>query len=74
MPRSRYASVIVLRLELKDNEVVHEVVLLEGVIKVRVRDIEQGLDGFVYLLIGKRRQTALGLARRFRALVRMHRK
>jgi len=40
----------VVRLEFKGNEVVHEESLLRGVVKQRVRDVEQGTDGFIYLL------------------------
>jgi len=40
----------VVRLEFKGNEVVHEESLLRGVVNQRVRDVEQGPDGFVYLL------------------------
>jgi len=40
----------VVRLELKGNDVVHEERLLRGVVKQRVRDLEQGRDGFIYLL------------------------
>lgn len=49
------------RLELEGNEVVHEEVLLKGVIKARVRDIEQGPDGLVYLLTGENRGQLLRL-------------
>lgn len=38
------------RLELDGNEVVHEEVLLRGVVGERVRDVEQGPDGLIYLL------------------------
>ena len=38
------------RLELDDNRVVHEEVLLRGVVGDRVRDVEQGPDGLIYLL------------------------
>lgn len=38
------------RLELDGNEVVHEEVLLRGVVGDRVRDVEQGPDGLIYLL------------------------
>ena len=39
----------------------HEEVLLKGVIKARVRDIEQGPDGLVYLLTGENRGQLLRL-------------
>jgi aldose sugar dehydrogenase len=38
------------RLEFKGNEVAHEESLLRGVVNQRVRDVEQGPDGFIYLL------------------------
>ena len=38
------------RLEMDGDRVVREEVLLKGVIKQRVRDVEQGPDGFIYLL------------------------
>jgi len=38
------------RLEFDGNEVVHEEVLLRGVVGDRVRDVEQGPDGLIYLL------------------------
>lgn len=38
------------RLELGGNRVVHEEVLLRGVVRDRVRDVEQGPDGLIYLL------------------------
>jgi len=38
------------RLALTGNEVVHEESLLRGVVNQRVRDVEQGRDGFIYLL------------------------
>ncbi len=44
------ASKQVARLELDGNRVVHEERLLEGVVKERVRDVEQGPDGLIYLL------------------------
>jgi glucose/arabinose dehydrogenase len=40
----------VVRLELDGARVVHEERLLRGVIKERVRDLEQGPDGLIYLL------------------------
>jgi glucose/arabinose dehydrogenase len=44
------ASQEVSRLEMDGNRVVREEVLFKGVLKQRVRDVEQGLDGFIYLL------------------------
>jgi glucose/arabinose dehydrogenase len=38
------------RLELDGDRVVHEEVLLKGVLRQRVRDVEQGPDGLIYLL------------------------
>jgi len=38
------------RLELDGNRVVREETLLKGVVNQRVRDVEQGPDGFIYLL------------------------
>lgn len=38
------------RLEMDGNEVVREEVLLKGVLNQRVRDVEQGPDGYLYLL------------------------
>jgi len=38
------------RLELDGNQVVHEEVLLRGVLDQRVRDVVQGPDGLIYLL------------------------
>ena len=38
------------RLELDGNKVVHEEVLLHGVVNERIRDVVQGPDGFIYLL------------------------
>jgi len=38
------------RLEMDGNRVVREEVLLKGVLNQRVRDVEQGPDGFIYLL------------------------
>jgi glucose/arabinose dehydrogenase len=38
------------RLEMDGNEVKGEEVLLKGVLNQRVRDVEQGPDGFIYLL------------------------
>ncbi|HSQ69091.1 MAG TPA: PQQ-dependent sugar dehydrogenase [Steroidobacteraceae bacterium] len=38
------------RLELDGDRVVHEEVLLKGVIEQRVRDVRQGPDGYLYLL------------------------
>jgi len=38
------------RLEFDGNRVVHEEVLLRGVVRDRVRDVEQGPDGLIYLL------------------------
>ena len=38
------------RLELDGNRVVHEEVLFKGTINQRVRDVEQGPDGLIYLL------------------------
>ena len=38
------------RLEMDGNRVVSEEVLLKGVLNQRVRDVEQGPDGFIYLL------------------------
>jgi glucose/arabinose dehydrogenase len=38
------------RLEMDGNKVVREEVLLKGVLNQRVRDVEQGPDGFIYLL------------------------
>jgi glucose/arabinose dehydrogenase len=38
------------RLEMDGNRVVSEEVLLKGVLKERVRDVEQGPDGYIYLL------------------------
>ncbi len=38
------------RLELDGNTVLHEEVLLRGVVGDRVRDVEQGPDGLIYLL------------------------
>jgi glucose/arabinose dehydrogenase len=44
------ASQQVSRLEMDGNRVVREEVLLKGVLNQRVRDVEQGPDGFIYLL------------------------
>jgi glucose/arabinose dehydrogenase len=38
------------RLEMDGNKVVREEVLLKGVLNQRVRDVEQGPDGYIYLL------------------------
>jgi glucose/arabinose dehydrogenase len=38
------------RLEMDGTKVVREEVLLKGVLNERVRDVEQGPDGFIYLL------------------------
>jgi glucose/arabinose dehydrogenase len=38
------------RLELDGNRVVHEEVLFKGTLNQRVRDVEQGPDGLIYLL------------------------
>jgi len=38
------------RLELDGNRVVHEEALFKGVLNRRVRDVEQGPDGYIYLL------------------------
>lgn len=38
------------RLEMDGNRVLREEVLLKGAIKQRVRDVEQGPDGYIYLL------------------------
>jgi glucose/arabinose dehydrogenase len=38
------------RLEIDGNRVVREEVLLKGVLNQRVRDVEQGPDGYIYLL------------------------
>jgi glucose/arabinose dehydrogenase len=38
------------RLELDGDRVVHEEVLLKGVVEQRVRDVKQGPDGYIYLL------------------------
>jgi glucose/arabinose dehydrogenase len=38
------------RLEMDGNRVASEEVLLKGVLNQRVRDVEQGPDGFIYLL------------------------
>ncbi len=38
------------RLELDGDRVVREEVLLKGVVRQRVRDVEQGPDGLIYLL------------------------
>jgi glucose/arabinose dehydrogenase len=38
------------RLEMDGNQVVREEVLLKGVLNQRVRDVEQGPDGYIYLL------------------------
>ena len=38
------------RLELDGDRVVHEEVLLKGVIERRIRDVKQGPDGYLYLL------------------------
>ena len=43
-------SKLVARLELDGDEVVHEERLLSGVVRDRVRDLEQGPDGLIYLL------------------------
>lgn len=43
-------SQMLVRLELDGARVVHEERLLEGVVRDRVRDVEQGPDGFIYLL------------------------
>ena len=43
-------SKLVARLELDGNKVVHEERLLSGVVRDRVRDLEQGPDGLIYLL------------------------
>ncbi len=40
----------VARVEMDGDRVVHEERLLEGVVKERVRDVEQGPDGLIYLL------------------------
>ena len=39
-----------MRLELDGNRVVHEERLLRGDLRERVRDVEQGPDGYIYLL------------------------
>lgn len=44
------ASEQVARLELDGDRVVHEETLLKGVVGQRVRDVEQGSDGCIYLL------------------------
>jgi glucose/arabinose dehydrogenase len=44
------ASQQVSRLEMDGNRVVGEEVLLKGVLNQRVRDVEQGPDGYIYLL------------------------
>ena len=44
------ASQEVSRLEMDGNRVVREEVLFKGVLKQRVRDVEQGPDGLIYLL------------------------
>jgi len=44
------ASKQLVRLELDGDRVVREERLLEGVVKERVRDVEQGPDGLIYLL------------------------
>ncbi len=44
------ASKQVARLEMDGNRVVREERLFEGVVKERVRDVEQGPDGLIYLL------------------------
>jgi glucose/arabinose dehydrogenase len=44
------ASKQVARLEMDGDRVVSEERLLEGVVEQRVRDVEQGPDGFIYLL------------------------
>ena len=38
------------RLELDGNRVVHEEVLFKGTLNQRIRDVEQGPDGLIYLL------------------------
>ena len=38
------------RLELDGDRVVHEEVLLKGVVEQRIRDVKQGPDGYLYLL------------------------
>ena len=38
------------RLEMDGNRVVHEEVLFKGTLNQRVRDVEQGPDGLIYLL------------------------
>jgi len=38
------------RLELDGDRVVHEEVLLKGIIEQRIRDVKQGPDGYIYLL------------------------
>lgn len=43
-------SEAVSRLEFDGNRVVHEEVLLRGIVDDRVRDVEQGPDGLIYLL------------------------
>ena len=43
-------SQLVARLELDGDKVVHEERLLSGVVRDRVRDLEQGPDGLIYLL------------------------
>jgi glucose/arabinose dehydrogenase len=43
-------SQLVARLELDGDNVVHEERLLSGVVRDRVRDLEQGPDGLIYLL------------------------
>jgi glucose/arabinose dehydrogenase len=43
-------SKLVARLELDGDKVVHEERLLSGVVRDRVRDLEQGPDGLIYLL------------------------
>jgi glucose/arabinose dehydrogenase len=40
----------VARLQMEGNRVVHEERLFDGVLKERVRDVEQGPDGLIYLL------------------------
>jgi glucose/arabinose dehydrogenase len=43
------AAEVLIRLELKDDKVVHEERLL-GELKARIRDVRQGPDGYLYVL------------------------
>jgi len=49
------ASKQVARLEMDGDRVVSEERLLEGVVEQRVRDVEQGPDGFIYLLTDEKK-------------------